>query len=325
MSSDVAPDPVGGRTDTGRMRLRRPLLGPLATGTALVLALAACSDDGSGGDAGDERGSASAEETPAGPAVRTDDSDDHADQVYVAMGDSYTAAPGVDPAQGDSGVCGRSQVNYPSLVAGAFGGSTLVDVSCSGATTGDLLASQQLAGQTIPPQADAVTAETDVVTISTGGNDFGAFGVLAGQCEQPGTTCPTLDLATAQEGLARVTSDLVAAIDVVRERAPQARVLVVGYPQVVPPGTEGCEDLPVDGDVLGLARLLNQELANAQQRAAEQAGVDYVDVFAATEGHALCSDDPWINGGDFVDAAPYHPLPAGQRAVAAEVVAALDG
>ncbi|MDF9715200.1 SGNH/GDSL hydrolase family protein [Nocardioides sp. ChNu-153] len=316
------------------MRPLRPLLGPLATGTALLLALAACSDDGSGSDgaggaggAGGERSGATsaAEETPEGPAVRTDDSDDHADQVYVAMGDSYTAAPGVDPAQGDSGVCGRSQVNYPSLVAGAFGGSTLVDVSCSGATTADLLGSQQLAGQTFPPQVDAVTADTDVVTLSTGGNDFGAFGVLAGQCEQPGATCPTLDLATAQAGLARVTTDLVAVIGAVRERAPQARVLVVGYPQVVPPGAEGCADLPVDGELLGLARLLNEELVNAQQRAAEQAGADYVDVFAATEGHALCSDDPWINGSDFVEAAPYHPLPAGQRAAAAEVISALDG
>lgn len=304
---------------------------PLA---ALLLAatLAGCSDDGDGDDGRATGGSgdpSSSEPTvPAGPDVPVDDSDDHADQLYVAMGDSYTAAPGVAPVDEASGLCGRSDVNYPHLVQGAFGGSQLVDVSCSGATTADLTASQTIRDQSFAPQLDALTPDTDVVTVSTGGNDFGAFALLAGQCDptaaEAAPGCPTLDIDSAAAGLADIQTNLAATIGEIQARAPQARVLVVGYPQVVPPTAEGCDDLPVTGEQIGLARLLNQELANAQQRAAEAAGVEFVDAFAATEGHALCSDEPWINGANFDLAAPYHPLEAAQRAVALEIVELLQ-
>lgn len=300
---------------------------------ALLLAatLAGCSDDGptpGRADGGSSSSPSSDSADADGPEVPVDDSDDFADQVYVAMGDSYTAAPGVEPADADSGACSRSDVNYPHLVQGAFGGSQLLDVSCSGATTADLTAPQTFRGETFPPQIDAVTADTDIVTVSTGGNDFGAFAILAGQCDptaaEATADCPTLDLDAAAAGLAEITTNLAATIAEIQARAPEARVLVVGYPQVVPATTEGCDDLPVTGEQIGLARLLNQELANAQQRAAEAAGVEFVDTFPATEGHSLCSDDPWINGANFDGAAPYHPLESGQRAVAAAVVEVLQ-
>ncbi|HEY1133417.1 MAG TPA: SGNH/GDSL hydrolase family protein [Nocardioides sp.] len=282
----------------------------LAAPLALGLALTACTG-------GDHR----SEPEPSGPELRTDDSQDFAGQRYVAMGDSYTAAPGVEPVDGASGQCGRSEANYPRLVQGAFGGSELVDVSCSGATTNDLVAAQQLAGGSVPAQIDAVTADTDVVTISTGGNDFGAFALLAGDCDGGG--CANLDIATVQQGLAEVEENLAGVIGTVRQRAPEARVLVIGYPQVAPSG-DGCDDVPFDSQAVGLVRLLNRELANTQERAAEAAGAEFVDLWAATEGHALCSDEPWINGGDSEGAAPYHPLAAEQRAAAVAIVRVLD-
>ncbi|MDT9593322.1 SGNH/GDSL hydrolase family protein [Nocardioides zeae] len=296
---------------------------------ALLLALSACSggsDDVSEPDLSPEVSTSTSDGADGGsgaegPEVRTDDSDDFADQRYVAMGDSYTSAPGVAPVDNASGLCARSTINYPSLVQGAYGGSELADVSCSGATTADLLAPQTLGdGTTVPAQIDAVTPDTDVVTMSTGGNDFGAFALLAGSCSAG--SCPDLTLESAQEGLAGIETDLAAAIRAVQERAPEARVLVVGYPQVAP-ATEGCDALPVTPEEVGLVRLLNSELANAQRRAAEAAGVEFVDLFAATEGHALCSEEPWIND-DSPAAAPYHPLPPEQRAAAAALVELLD-
>lgn len=306
---------------------------------AALLALGACSGSGDGED--DAGPGTSTESTapaeaatssdgepgnPAGPEVPVDDSDDHADQRYVALGDSYTSAPGVEPLDEADEACGRSLVNYPRLVQGAFGGSELVDVSCSGATTADVIYPQQTGGATVPAQIDAVTAETTVVTLSTGGNDFGAFAVLSGQCNTPGTPgCPELTVEGAQRALDEIQTSLVDTIGQISERAPQARVLVVGYPQIIPADTLACGDeLPLPAEALGLARVVNEQLAAMQQRAAETAGAEYVDVFAATEGHDLCSDEPWINGGDWDFAAPYHPLAAEQRAAALAVIETLQ-
>ena len=45
---------------------------------------------------------------------------DAADGVYVALGDSYTSAPLVPNQHGEPIDCGRSDHNYPSLVAQEF-------------------------------------------------------------------------------------------------------------------------------------------------------------------------------------------------------------
>src|ERR1017187_444451 len=56
-------------------------------------------------------------------------------QSYVALGDSYTAGPGMLPVSATAPPgCGQSQKNYPHLVASVLGLS-LTDVSCSGAKT----------------------------------------------------------------------------------------------------------------------------------------------------------------------------------------------
>ena len=54
--------------------------------------------------------------------------------IYVALGDSYTAAHGVPGTDWLDG-CLRSDRNYPHLVAEALPEVTLVDVSCSGTAT----------------------------------------------------------------------------------------------------------------------------------------------------------------------------------------------
>ena len=76
-------------------------------------------------------------------------------QRYVALGDSFTAAPYVpstDLAEG----CLRSNGNYPSLVAERLDIPTLVDVSCSGADTRDLTHPQNtFRDAVVPAQLDA--------------------------------------------------------------------------------------------------------------------------------------------------------------------------
>ena len=92
---------------------------------ALLLALTApvlagCADDGRAEPAA-ERTSEAPASPSAEPSVGTGEF-----PRYVALGDSYTAAPLVPETDRSDG-CLRSSGNYPSLVAAAFEGTALAD------------------------------------------------------------------------------------------------------------------------------------------------------------------------------------------------------
>ena len=96
-------------------------------------------------------------------------------EEYVAIGDSFTAGPLVVQQQAPLLGCMQSDANYPKMLAEQLGVGELVDVSCSGAVVEDLYEAQF---DDQPPQLEALTPETDLVTIGIGGNDFGFADVL---------------------------------------------------------------------------------------------------------------------------------------------------
>ncbi|HVK27757.1 MAG TPA: SGNH/GDSL hydrolase family protein [Nocardioides sp.] len=249
---------------------------------------------------------------------------------YVALGDSFTAAPGVGDPTGPA-ACFRTDANYPHLLAERLG-LDLVDVSCAGATSRDLRSPQPAVGAAA--QLDAVTAATELVTLSIGANDDGLFGALATQCaglagfgqEAPAASCVS-DERFAEDRLAAELSALsqetVRSVRAIRRRAPDAEVVVIGYPQLVPArGT--CEVLPLDADEVPFVREINRRLAAAVEEGARTARVAYVDMWAASEGHDACAAEPWVAGLRPVGpGAPLHPYPAHQAAVADAVAALL--
>ena len=249
---------------------------------------------------------------------------------YVALGDSYTAAPLVPPTD-TSTVCLRSEANYPALVAESLPGTVLTDVSCSGASTANVRAPQRGRTGSVPPQLDAVGPGTDLVTIGLGGNDDDLFGTLLVGCtrlaaEDPtGAPCTARFADQAEPVLAKTQQRLVRVVADVRERAPEARVLLVGYPQIVP-ASGTCDALPLAAGDYPFARDVNQRLTDTVRDAAGAASVEYVDVWSASAGHDICGADPWINGRvtSADRALAYHPLAAGQRAVADLVLEAIS-
>src|SRR4051812_44232380 len=84
---------------------------------------------------------------------------------YVALGDSAAAGPLIPHRHGPVR-CLRSDHNYPSWVARALHVADFTDVSCSGATIANLTGPQG----GLPPQADALSAETTLVTLTIGAN-----------------------------------------------------------------------------------------------------------------------------------------------------------
>jgi lysophospholipase L1-like esterase len=255
---------------------------------------------------------------------------------YVALGDSFTAAPGVPDLVGES-ICGRSSHNYPHLIVqqlrSAFGKAELVDRSCNGADTTHLTSGQY--PPRVEPQLDAVTADTDLVTISLGANDFGLFrGLLMGcarlrASDPSGAPCSELTGEYSANSLSasirQVGDSLQTAIAEVVTRSPDAKVLLVGYPAITPASGTCTDRLPLaDGDVAYVNRQF-EELFTTMRHAARKAGATYVDVFAASEGHDICSDDPWVNDvyTDPGRAQFYHPFVEEQAAVARLILAEL--
>ena len=298
----------------------RPIVSALAPGVALALGLGLSGCTGS-----DEPVAAPARSTGSPTTAATE-----YDQ-YVALGDSYTAAPLVPPTD-DSSICLRSGVNYPALVARAMPGTELTDVSCSGASTANVTSPQigQRSGR-VPPQIDALRPGTDLVTISLGGNDDHLFSGVLGHCVQLASSDPTGAPCRAAVGASsldltfeHIRANLVGVVDAARGRSPHARILLVGYPQIVP-ASGTCDLLPLAEGDYAFARSVTEELNATMRRAADETEVEYVDLWGPSAGHDICADDPWVNGRitSAETALAYHPLAAGQRAAAEAVLAEL--
>lgn len=255
-------------------------------------------------------------------------------ESYVALGDSFTAAPYVPTTDLANG-CLRSNRNYPTLVAERLDIADLTDVSCSAAQTRDLRRPQRtFRGTRVPAQLDALTEQTDLVTIGIGGNDFNLFGNLLQTCttlrviDPQGAPCTdqlTRDGVDPDAQTEKIGDRLRTAIGEVRQRSPEARVLLVGYPRIAPSQGTCPRLLPLASGDYATAERIAKSLATAMRSAARSTGVGFVDMHATSRGHDVCSKDPWVNGQttDQGAALAFHPFAAGMRAVADRIVARL--
>lgn len=244
---------------------------------------------------------------------------------YVALGDSFSAGPFIGTMRTDPTGCARSKDNYPAFVADWLDVTSYTDVTCSAATTVDLYKRMLMFdGNTTRPQLDALSKDTDLVTLGIGGNDFGVYDSLIRCQRSAATECPVEQLRI---DAGKVAGRVEKAVRRVLDVAPDARVLVVGYPDILP--TEGtCGAVGVPADVLGpvaeIAGLLNASL----REGAAAGGGEYVDMEAVSEGHDVCAKGrAWVNGPRFRAgvAAPFHPKINGMRAVATEVFRQVTG
>lgn len=255
---------------------------------------------------------------------------------YVALGDSYTAGPGIPNQTADSAGCGRSDHNYPHLVAIALAVARFTDVSCGSATTDHMAGQQPLpGGLTNGPQLDALGPDVDLVTLGIGGNDIG-FGEIMLTCATHSLLLPVT--APCRQHYTRNGDELGRRIDLtapkvaavlgaIRERAPAARVLVVGYPVILPAAGPGCWPLmPVAvGDVVWLRAVQGRLNAMLAEQAAAAAAT-FVDTYTSSIGHDVCRlpGEKWVEGFlPTAPASPVHPNALGMANTARQVLATL--
>ena len=246
---------------------------------------------------------------------------------YVALGSSFAAGLGLGDRAPDSPlVCMRSVNGYPQQLARMLK-LPLLDMSCSGATTTHLLSGGQMFQG---PQIDAVTQDTALVTLTTGGNDVSYVGDMTFMAGRNGSSLTGWGLRRFWKGprtfeqrdFAALESTLLATLRELRLRAPRAKIVVVTYPVILPPqGT--CDKLGLSADEVATMRLVGERLADVTRSAAKSAGVIVVDMAALGEGHDACSTEPWVNGARDVAGSPFHPTLAGAEATAKAIAAAL--
>ncbi|APA96467.1 SGNH/GDSL hydrolase family protein [Nocardia seriolae] len=259
---------------------------------------------------------------------------------YVALGDSYAAGIGISNILDTT--CSRSDRNYAHLFA-AQRGYSLTDVTCGGATTDSVTATQ----------LSAVTSDTALVTLGVGGNDIG-FGDIVKDCVMAGTlgtgsgtgSAVLQDLGTGSTSgsaelllgckhkydasmptrLSQTSAKVAKLVSDIKSRAPQARVVLVGYPHILPDNAALCAGrqpvLPGDVDwardtvVGGLNTMLRS-----------QAGTEYFSTYEIYNGHDACEaiPDRWVNGTsvDNGEGARFHPNQYGHAATAQQMVATL--
>lgn len=258
------------------------------------------------------------------------------DSQYVALGSSIAAGPILPPLV-DVG-CLRSGSNYPSLVAKALS-LRLVDVTCSSATTANVLSTPQAltGGGSNPVQITAVGPATRLVTASIGGNDLQYVGRLtADSCgNTPVAVLPGICGALAARPAAAPTvadyvaveNRLVQIVDAVRGRAPFARMVLVDYLPILDPNDRTCALTPLTDAQWQTNLRVADGLSSAMQRAADRTGATLVHASALGVGHTPCSPDPWMSGFQppppTGGPTPYHATLAGMAAVADAVVRAV--
>jgi lysophospholipase L1-like esterase len=303
--------------------------------------------------------------TPAG--VSTSPGVSTSGPTYVALGDSYAAGLGLPrPTGRPVPACAQTASDYPHRVARALG-VELTDVTCSGATTRDLVDRRQNGA---PPQVDALSTATRLVTVSIGGNDADLLGAASG-CIALSRTGPVLSgggAANCRSTLVSAGSDrlrdavtttaatgLRRAFAAIRSKAPNALVVVVGYPAIFP----GASDTPAGGcfrpvvgpgsasgtfpkngfpftdvDVRYLAGL-QETLDRVTKAASDGAGFTYVSNLAAGSTHSACAGvGAYVDGITLaassrltsisLDPRSLHPTEAGAAFLADRTVAAVE-
>lgn len=243
---------------------------------------------------------------------------------YVALGSSYASAPGLGrPVPGSPAEAGRTDANYAHLLAGQLQMS-LTDATSSGATTADLLWRSQY-GQ--PPQSDSLDADTDLVTVTIGGNDIGYAASLMAAGLPPLARLkhlPSLEMlkgltpAVQNRRLALLPAAMASVGQLIRRRSPRAVVLFVEYLTVLPPDPR-VRVAGMKPAAAAAGRELAVHLALATEAGATATGCSVVRVAKASLDHYAGSEEPWTVGG-FVPVEggplPFHPNQAGHEAVA---------
>lgn len=246
---------------------------------------------------------------------------------HVALGSSFAAGIGLGERVTDSPlICQRTVNSYPQTLA-RLTGKSLVDMTCSGATTRHVVSGGQVF---LGPQLDGLGPDTQLVTTTIGGNDISYVGdlTLLAARKSNGLTGRAARLfgsgpdIAAPRDYGKLLADLRAMLRQIKQRSPHARIVLVTYPQIMPP-SRTCANLALSGAEVAAMRAVGDRLAEVTAEAATLEGAILVDMQRIGAEHHACSPQPWVNGWANPAGTPFHPTKAGAQAMAEAIRQAL--
>lgn len=260
---------------------------------------------------------------------------------YVALGSSFASGPGIADII-DKG-CARSSNNYAQQVARALDLS-LTDVTCSGATIANVVDTPQRnhGREIVPPQIDALSESTQLVTITVGGNSFNySLRTIQAACDATGVFSRAvnksvlcfmvgqMDTEGSAEALATIDEQLTDMLTKIQAKAPQAKIIFVDYATIFgvsPNGPEDCAaNQPIDKSMVNEFIVQADLFATAIEQVTSNLGIELVQLSEVSKDHHVCASTPWITGFEYTTEGviPYHPTADAMNAAAELVLEAL--
>ena len=217
---------------------------------------------------------------------------------YVALGDSYASGVGAGSV---SGSCGQSPNAYPALWATASSPASFKFAACSGASTSDVISSQ----------LSSLSSSTTLVSITIGGNDVGFSSIMETCVLESTSSCESAVSAAEQYANTALPGQLNTTLADIRSHAPNAKIIVLGYPDFYDLSVSIC---------IGLSRADHQALDNGIndldgviQTAAANNGDTFADVRSQFSGHELCDGSSGLHSITLPIGNSYHPTATGQK------------
>lgn len=243
---------------------------------------------------------------------------------YYVLGDSYSSGEGSPPYSGATG-CYRSTNSYAYLLGTGIPTPTMI--ACSGAITDDIDKTVQNSGLpgTQLQQLQRSSLNNALITLTIGGNDIGFASELE-NCIFGLSSC-TSRQATISQKITALEPRLVQVYQEIRQAAPGADIIVLGYPLLLAAANiADCHNplvhVGLSGSEMTMIRTLADQLDHVIAQAAAQAGVVAAssEVEQAFAGHEACTglqSNEWINeitGLNALAHGSFHPNLSGYHA-----------
>lgn len=273
---------------------------------------------------------------------------------YLAMGDSfasgegaYAYARGTDEA---TNMCHLSTAAASYIMANTLQISNFHSVACSGAVTPNMYGAQYgiapadnslgswLPGLDVKGQIGEISAASpSVITLSMGGNDIGFKDILTKCTLEPGDCYSHYeDRYELAQNINTWYRQWLKLYSNIRNYAPAgAKIYVTGYPSIIAnSGVCGPDVYTTSLNNRQFANYLLEYLNYVIKQATKAAGVQYVDIENALDGHRLCETtgpDTAVNGftlrsdqGGFgpIGSESFHPSANGQELIANAILTA---
>jgi lysophospholipase L1-like esterase len=210
--------------------------------------------------------------------------------TYTSLGDSYAAGSGAGTNKGS--LCSPFSYSYPVQLVKAIGPVRFHGAACGGASTSSVIWDQL-----------SWIGDSDLVTLTVGGNEVGFFSVLNECVYQwaPQGTCDSelpksrrlIESSRFIEGYSKMVKLSLQRIK------PKGRLLVTGYATFFNEETTACDGVTFSRtdpeqfltrqlrrELNDLVRMLNHVIRSA----AEASGAEYVDIDQMFKGHRFCEE-----------------------------------